>query len=183
MSKTLVAATLLLLAQQGFAVPLDAAHSQIGFSLKQMNVPMEGQFKRFSGDVVLDPKNPGRGKADISISIASISLPTAEASAETQKKDWFNVAHFPSARFVTSSIKPLGGNRFQFSGKLTLKGSSRDVSAPFTTRQQGGLTLVEGTLPISRLAYKIGEGDWADTDTVADLVQIRFRIAIPANSK
>jgi polyisoprenoid-binding protein YceI len=181
--RLLTAAALLLLAQQGYAAPLDASQSKIGFTLTQMNSPMEGQFKHVSGNATLDPKNPAAGHADITISTPSIALPTPESTAQAQQKDWFNVAQYPSARFVTSSIKPLGGNRFQVSGTLSLKGVSHAVSAPFSVSRKGKLTLVEGVMPISRLAFKIGEGDWADTDTVADTVQIKFSIAIPASSK
>lgn len=178
-------AALLILGTAGIATaaPLDAAHSRIGFTLKQMNVPMDGQFRRLSGDVTLDTQKPAGAHADISIAMASVSLPTAQANSEVQKADWFDVARFPSARFVTRAIRPLGGNRFQFSGKLTLKGVTRDVSAPFTVQRQGALNVADGVLPVSRLAYKIGEGDWADTDTVADTVTIRFHIAFPANNK
>ena len=31
-------------------------------------------------------------------------------------------------------------------------------------------------LPIKRLAFNIGEGEWKDASTVADDVQIKFRI-------
>jgi polyisoprenoid-binding protein YceI len=182
-NKTIIAIALCAVAQQGFSAPLDTAHSQVTFTLKQMNSPMDGQFKQFSGNAVLDAKKPAANHADITIKVNSISLPTAESTATTLQKDWFNAAQFPTAHFVSNSIKPLGNNRYQFNGKLTIKGTTRDVSAPFSTRQQGALTLVEGTLPISRLAYKIGEGDWADTSTVADQVLIKFRIALPANSK
>ena len=124
--------------------------------------------------------SPRPSRTSISIDTASISLPTAEAVGEAKKADWFNVAKFPSARFVSSSIKNLGGGKLQVAGKLTIKGNTRDVTAPFTARQEGALTVVEGVLPVSRLAYKIGEGDWADTGTVADEVQIKFKVAIPA---
>jgi polyisoprenoid-binding protein YceI len=180
---TVAAVPLILLAQQACSTPLDVAHSQIGFTLTQMNSPMDGQFKRFSGDAVLDAKNPGAGHADITISTASISLPTPAAKAQAENSDWFNVARYPTARFVTSSIKPLGANRYQVSGTLSLKGQNHGVSAPFTISRKGALTLVEGVMPISRLAFKIGEGEWTDTDTVADTVQIKFSIAIPNSSK
>jgi len=162
------------------AAPLDAGKSQISFTMKQLNVPVSGSFKKFSGNVVLDLAKPETGKADISIDTSSISLPTAEAVGEAKKADWFNVAKFPSARFVSSSIKNLGGGKLQVAGKLTLKGNTRDVNATFTARQDGGFTVVDGALPVSRLAYKIGEGDWADTGTVADEVLIKFKVAIPA---
>lgn len=175
-------ATCLMLASAPLlAAPINSAQSRIGFTLKQMNVPMQGQFKRFSGDVTLDPATPAKGRADLSIQIASISLPTPDATAQTQTRDWFDAARFPSARFVTTSIKPLGGNRFQFAGKLTIKGISRDVSAPFTVAKNGALTVADGVLPVSRLAFKVGEGDWADTDTVADNVSIGFHIVFPSS--
>jgi len=181
--RILSATALLLMAQYAFAAPLDTAHSQIGFTLTQMSSPMDGEFKHFSGNATLDLKHANTGRADITISTASIHLPTAQANSMAQSSDWFNVAKFPSAHFVASSIKPLGGNRYQFNGTLTIKGVTHPVSAPFTASQQGALTMVEGTLPVSRLSYKIGEGDWSDTDTVAETVQIKFRIAVPASSK
>ncbi|MNT76327.1 YceI-like domain protein [compost metagenome] len=79
---------------------------------------------------------------------------------------------------MSSSIKPLGGNRYQVSGKLTLKGITRELSAPFTATSQGKAVSIDGTLPISRLAFKIGEGSWSDTGTVADNVDLRFRLVV-----
>jgi hypothetical protein len=35
-------------------------------------------------------------------------------------------------------------------------------------------------LPIKRLQYGVGDGSWKDTDTVADDVQIKFRIVAGA---
>ena len=33
-------------------------------------------------------------------------------------------------------------------------------------------------LPIKRLAFKIGDGEWADTSMVADEVQVRFKLVL-----
>ncbi|MBV8049451.1 MAG: YceI family protein [Paludibacterium sp.] len=177
--KLTLAAWLLLAATPLFAAPVDSGASRIDFTLKQMDIPMQGQFKRFSGDIVLDPGKPAQGKADLTIQIAGISMPTSDANAQVQRPEWFNAARYPTARFVTTSIKPLGGNHFQFNGKLTIKGITRDVSAPFVVNRQGALTVADGALAVSRLSFKVGEGDWADTDTVADTVLIKFHVAFP----
>ncbi|TDR78474.1 YceI family protein [Paludibacterium purpuratum] len=179
--KPYLAACLLVASAPLLAAPIDSGQSRIDFTLKQMDIPMQGQFKRIGGDVTLDPANAAQGRANLTIQIASISLPTADATAQTKQPAWFNATRFPTAQLITSSIKPLGGNRFQFSGKLTIKGTTRDVSAPFTLSRQGALSVVDGTLPVSRLAYKVGEGEWADTDTVADSVLIKFHIAYPSS--
>lgn len=176
--QTLVAMALFAMAGTSHAQQLDPANSQLVFSMKQMGVPVSGSFKKFAANVSFDPAKPEQGKADISIDIASISLPTAEANAEAKKKDWFDAARFAQARFVSSSIKPLGNNRFQVNGKLTIKGISRDVSAPFTATSAGKNLSIDGTLPISRLAFNIGDGSWRDTATVADQVDLRFRLTL-----
>lgn len=167
-----------LLALPALAQPVDLGKSQLAFTMKQMGVPVSGSFKKFAANVDFNPAQPEAGKADLSIDIRSISLPTADANSEAAKKDWFNTAQFPQARFVSSSIKPLGNNRFQVSGKLTLKGTTRELSAPFLATAQGKLLTIDGTLPISRLAFKIGEGSWTDTSTVADNVDLKFRLVL-----
>lgn len=173
-----LAASLLMLAPLAGAQPVDLARSQLTFTMKQMNVPVSGSFRKFSANIDFNPQKPEAGRADIVIDTASIALPTREAEAEARKKDWFNTAQFPQARFTSTAMKALGGNRYQVSGRLTLKGVTRDVTAPFTARAENGVTLVEGSLPISRLAFRIGEGSWSDTGTVADDVQLSFRMAL-----
>ena len=181
--KLLIPAALLCAAPLAFAAPANLAQSRIGFAMKQLGTPVDGGFKNFAANVELNPAKPEAGKADITIQTGSISLPTRDAEAEAKKKEWFNAGQFPTARFVSSSIKSTGPDRYLVSGKLTLKGVTREVRAPFTLKQQGALSVVEGVMPISRLAFKIGEGDWTDTGTVADEVQIKFRVAFPANTK
>ena len=45
------------------------------------------------------------------------------------------------------------------------------------------MTTATGVLPIKRLAFKIGEGDWADTSMVADDVQVKFKLALNGMGK
>jgi polyisoprenoid-binding protein YceI len=45
-----------------------------------------------------------------------------------------------------------------------------------TVKAEGGKQVFEGALPIKRLTYNIGEGEWKDTSTVADDVIIKFRV-------
>lgn len=143
---------------------------------KQMGVPVEGKFTRFTAQISFDPAKPAEGKASVDIDIASFDLGADDFNRETVKPEWFNAAKFPKATFVTSAIKPAGAGKFEATGKLTIKGITRDVVAPVSFRAEGGQQVFEGVLPIKRLAFNIGEGAWKDTSTVADDVQIRFRI-------
>ena len=57
------------------------------------------------------------------------------------------------------------------------KGKTTDVSFPLTVKADGGKYTFDGALPIKRLTYNIGEGEWKDTSMVADEVTIKFHVS------
>jgi polyisoprenoid-binding protein YceI len=156
-----------------------AAKSTIRFAFKQMNVPVEGKFKTFDGTVTFDPAKPEATKAQFEVDLGSIDLGNEEGETEAKRKVWLNVEGFPKAKFVAASVKSLGGGKFEARGPLTIKGVSQDIVAAFTTAEAGGMRTVDGQFPLKRLQFKIGEGPWSDTDTVADEVLVHFRFTLP----
>lgn len=159
---------------------IDAAKSWIRFAGKQMNVPLEGRFRKFDATVVFDPARPEATKAQFEVDLASIDLGNEEGETEVKRPLWFNVERYPKAKFLTSSVKPLGPGKFEAAGALTIKGTTHAIVAPLTFSESAGVRLVEGEFPVKRLAFRIGEGHWSDTETVADEVVVRFRFAIPS---
>jgi polyisoprenoid-binding protein YceI len=150
--------------------------SKLAFGYKQMGVAMEGNFRKFAVQLAFDPAKPAAAKTTIEVDLASIDTGSAEGNDEVAGKQWFNTKAFPSARFVSSAVKPLGGNRYEVSGKLTIKGRSQEVTAPATFTPQGAAAAFDGSLTIKRADFAIGEGPWADFGTVANEIQIRFHI-------
>jgi polyisoprenoid-binding protein YceI len=161
------------------AVPLktDAAHSSVAAVFKQMNVPVEAKFKSFSAQIDYDAAHVDASKARVDIDTASMDIGDPEYNKEIAKKEWFNSAQFPKASFVSTAIKPAGAGKLTVVGKLTIKGKTADVSFPLTVKPDGGKQVFEGQLPIRRLAFNIGEGEWKDTSMVADEVVIKFRVS------
>ncbi|MHB9119011.1 MAG: YceI family protein [Burkholderiales bacterium] len=163
---------------------LQANQSTVSFVYKQMNVPIDGRFKRFHGQISFDPAQPALARAEIDIELASIDAGSDEANDEVAGKLWFNTRAFPIARFVSTSIKPLGNNRFEVAGKMSIKGRTLDAKTPATFRQEGNSGVFAGSFVLKRADYGIGEGMWADFGTVANEVQIKFRlVAVPAAGK
>lgn len=175
---TLLAA-LLAAAIAAVAAPLktDVANSRVSATFKQMNVPVEAPFKRFTAQIDYDAAKPELAKANVEIDTASLDVGEADMNKEVAKKEWFNAAQFPKATFVSSAIKPAGAGKLTVSGKLTIKGRATDVSFPLTVKAEGAKQVFEGALPIKRLTYAIGEGEWKDTSMVADEVIIKFRVS------
>jgi len=159
------------------------AQSEIAFVSKQMGVPVEGHFKKFDAQIAFDPAKPETGKIAFTVDIASATLGSPEPDAELPKAVWFNTAKFPQATFQSSAIKALGGGKFEITGKLAIKGNTRDAVVPVTLAQSGANTTATGVLTIKRLAFKIGENEWADTSMVADDVQVKFKLALSGVGK
>jgi polyisoprenoid-binding protein YceI len=155
----------------------DPAQSHVSAVFKQMNVPVEAKFKSFSATLDYDPAHPEQARAQVSVAPASLDLGDPEYNGEVAKKDWFNAAQYPNATFVSTSIRPAGAGKLAVAGKLTIKGKTADVSFPVLAKTAGGRQVFEGQLPIHRLAFNVGEGEWKDTSIVADEVLIKFRVS------
>ncbi|MDE2430764.1 MAG: YceI family protein [Burkholderiales bacterium] len=174
-----IAATLAL----AFALPalaaimkLDASKSQVGIVFKQMNVPVDAKFKKFSASIDYNEAKPESSKAAVEIDLASFDLGDPEYNKEVLKKEWFNTAQFPKANFVSSTMQAAGAGKLSVKGKLTIKGKTVDVSFPLSVKKDGANQVFDGSLPIKRLAFNIGEGEWKDTGMVADEVVIKFHV-------
>ncbi|SFG39287.1 Polyisoprenoid-binding protein YceI [Duganella sp. CF458] len=178
MKKSVLLAALLAVAAAASAAVLktDPAKSSVSAVFKQMNVPIESKFKKHNIVIDYNAAAPDTSKATVEIETASLDLGEAEMNAEVAKKDWFNSAQFPKATFVSSAIKSAGPGKLNVSGKLTIKGKAADVTFPITVKADGGKQVFDGALPIKRLAFNIGEGEWKDTGMVADEVTIKFHV-------
>jgi polyisoprenoid-binding protein YceI len=180
LTASLLLATALPVAAQQKSTPqkLIPAQSDIGFVFKQMGVPVEGHFKKFDAQINFDAAKPATSKVAFTVDIASATLGSPETDAELPKAVWFNTAKFPQATFASSGFKTLGVGKYEVTGKLSIKGQSRDVVVPVTMTQSGAVTTAVGVFPIKRLGFKIGENEWADTSMVADDVQVKFKLAL-----
>lgn len=175
-----IAALIAVAAQAVTFTQVQPGSSRISFISRQMGVPVEGNFARFTAQLAFDPAKPEAGKARIDIDLASIDAGSKEANEEVVGKSWFNVKAFPTASFVSTSVRPLGGNRYEVRGPLSIKGKTKDAVSTFTLRQEGANGIFEGVFTLKRNDFAIGEGSWSDTSVVADEIQIRFRLLASA---
>ena len=167
------------LASPAFAQPVVYDKSEIRFVSKQMGMEVEGRFRRWKATVDFRPAELAQSRADFDIDLASIDLATEESEAEVRRADWFDTPRFPSATFRSSAVRALGGDRYEVTGKLAMKGVTRDVVVPVDVRRDAaGNTVAEARFAIKRLLYRVGDGPWSDPSAVADDVAVRARIVL-----
>lgn len=176
------AASFAIAAEYGKLVP---EPSSISFTSRQMGVPVEGSFGKYVAEVRFDPEKPENGQARIVVDLNSIDAGSRDANDEVKSKRWFNVKQFPTATFEANgsdAVRSLGNGRYEARGKLSIKGHTEDVVVPFQYKQDGANAVLEGSIPLQRTRFGIGEGAWSDTSVVADEVPIRFRLVLAPHS-
>lgn len=157
---------------------LVAMGSEISFTTRQMGVPVEGKFGSFSARIALDPKAPQSGSVGLTIDTGSARFGAAVLDAEVSKPTWLSSAQFPQANFESTQIKALGGGKFEVAGKLSIKGSVRDIAVPVQLTQSGARSTATGSFTIKRTQFKVGENEWADTSLLADEVIVKFKLQL-----
>jgi polyisoprenoid-binding protein YceI len=160
---------------------LVAEDSTVQFHYTQMGVTLAGGFRTFSGELSYDPARPEAARAQIEVDLASVSTGIVEADGEMQDKSWFHSAVFPTARFESTGVTPLGDDRVEVAGTLTIKGTSRPVLVPATIRAADDAAVFDGEFTIKRGDFAVGDGPWSKFDIVANDIRVSFRITAAAD--
>ncbi len=160
--------------------PVDYAKSRISFTYTlEKKFPVQGGFRGFTAQIAMDERKPDAASVRLEVDLLSVDTGSTDADTEMRRPLWFDVANHPRATFVSSSIRRLGENRYEALGKLTIKGRPSDAVVPFTTASApGGGLVAQGRLPVKRLYFGVGTGLWADTNEIADEVDVRFTLVL-----
>lgn len=182
MKKLLVLTACLLLAVTGALAaprPLVRIGSQVGFVVKQMGVPVSGEFRRFEAAIDLDAAHPENSGASIKIEIGSLSTGNDEADEVAMDSDWLDKAHAPYATFKSSSIRPLGGGKYEAKGTLTIRNRTKDIAVPFAVQDQpDGKSVIAAAFVIKRSDFGIGGGMWNEGGVVAEEIPVNVRLIV-----
>ncbi len=177
----LLAACLACSTLNAFATPrtLLPEESQIEFTVKEMGVPVSGQFKRFEAAIDIDPAKPERSSASMRIQVGSLTTGNDEADAIAVDPDWLDKTHAPVALFKSASIRVLGGGRYEAKGALSIRNKERDIVIQFISSEQaGGRTVISSDFVIKRSEFGIGGGVWNEGGIVAEEIPVKVRLML-----
>ncbi len=87
---------------------------------------VKGEFQKFTGEVVFDPKRPEATELTASIDVASINTREEKRDAHLRSADFFDVEKFPVMTF-SSRQATRKGDDLEVTGDLTIHGTTRSV--------------------------------------------------------
>jgi len=159
----------------------DAKSSTLTFSSSYQGEAFTGRFGRFDANIAFDPANLATSNFDVTITLASADTQSSERDDALKGADFFNVAKMPTAHYIASKFRSLGGNRYAADGSLTLRGVTKPVVLNFTWTPGAAPALV-GDANVNRLDFGVGGGQWADTATIGNAVKVHTALKLVAAS-
>lgn len=138
---------------------LDKSHSNVRFTVTHMTVSeVEGTFKIWDGTVENTKPDFSDAKISFTIDVNSINTENENRDKHLKSDDFFNAEKFPAIKFESTSMQPLGNNKYKLNGNLTMRDITKPVTFDVTyggtiTGQRGTKVGFKAVTTVDRLAY------------------------------
>ena len=143
----------------------------------QAGAEFKGVFHKFTATVDFAADALATSKIDVQIDMSSVDSLDKDRDTTIRGKDIFDVAHNPTAHYVTKTISKTAAG-FAAVGSLTLHGVTKDVPIEFQFVPAAPGAKLSGTAKLNRLDFGVGQGDWKNTDTIGNAVKINFSLVL-----
>ncbi|RXR27577.1 YceI family protein [Sphingobium fluviale] len=112
----------------GGTYTVDPGHTQVAFRYNHLGFSNNmGLIPASGGSLTLDPKAPEKAQVTVTFAVAALRSSVPALDEHLMKADFFDAAKFPTATFQSTSVK-VSGQTAQITGKLTIKGITKDVT-------------------------------------------------------
>lgn len=136
--------------------PVDLG-SEIKFTISNFGFNVDGSFKGLEGSIDFDPQNAAAGRFDVSIDAASVNTDNSLRDSHLRNDGYFDVREYPRIRLLSTRIAPTGtAGTFQFTGQLTIRNITKEITFPFTVSPVSSGLNFRGSFMIKRKDFGVG---------------------------
>jgi polyisoprenoid-binding protein YceI len=161
-----------------------ADKSAIEWTASYGGKPVSGSFRDFTADIAFDADHVDASRATIKIETGKVKSDDKDAAENLPTGEWFAAARFPLATFEATHFTHIKDDQFQVEGTLTVRDKTVKVTLPFTAKfyddkdasPPARYARIEAETLLKRTALGVGQGDWSQTDTIADDVKVVVRL-------
>ncbi len=117
---------------------LDPTHTSVVVSWNHFGFSNPtADFRDVTGKLVFDDKSPEKSSVNVTIPVKTIDTGVKALTDEFMEKAFFNVAEHPQATFVSDKVTKTGDKTYDVTGKLTIKGITKEETLKVTLNGQG----------------------------------------------
>lgn len=107
----------------------DRAHTQVLFTVSHLGfTEMTGQFREFSGELMLDREDLTKSSVTARIDTNSVDMNFERLDAHLKNKDFFDVENHAEMVFTSTRVEKVADDRLTVHGDLSLLGQTKPVS-------------------------------------------------------
>ncbi|WPU97045.1 YceI family protein [Mucilaginibacter sabulilitoris] len=146
--------------------------SRVEFTIANFGFDVKGSFTGIQGLINFDSQNPQNSSMDITVDANTINTDNSLRDKHLKNEWYFDVKNYPNIHFLSSKVTDGGkSGNYVVTGKLTIKGKSKDISIPFTAVQDNEEFLFKGSFKINRIDFGIGA-----TSTISNELEVLLNI-------
>jgi len=155
-------------------------NSKVEFVASKVTRSHHGSFKQFSGKIELVPNNIPDSRVTIDIDTGSVETDEPQLTGHLKTADFFDVAKYPKATFISTKIEPAGsgGSNYTVTGNLELHGVKKSITFPATIQVTADTASLDAEFAINRKDFAIVYAGKAD-DLIRDEVVIKLSLSVP----
>ena len=153
--------------------------STLGFTSNFQGSSFDGRFNKWTASISYDPAKLASSKFDVTVDLSTAKTGDNDRDSTLPGADFFNVAKYPQAHFVTTAFHQQGSQVIA-DGMLTLRGVTKPVSLNVVFKPQGSGATLDVTGTVKRLDFGVGGGQYADTSVIGADVKVTAHLVLAA---
>jgi len=155
-------------------------NSKVEFVAARVTRSHNGSFKQFTGSIDLAGDSADQSRVTIDIETRSVVTDEDQLTGHLKTADFFDVAKYPKATFVSTKIEPAtaGGATHSVTGNFDLHGVKKSITFPANIQIGPDRVLVNAEFAINRKDFGIVYAGKAD-DLIRDGVVIKLTLNVP----
>lgn len=155
-------------------------NSKVEFIGSKVTGKHDGGFKKFNGTIYLVNNKAEESRVEVNIDTTSVFTDADGLTEHLKTADFFDVANFPAASFVSTEIKPGGdkGATHTITGNLQIKMVKKSITFPATIKVEPNAVTVQSEFSFNRRDFNINYAGKAN-DLIRDDVVMKLNINAP----
>ena len=166
---------------KGTALPISPENSKVEFTGSKVTGKHDGGFKAFKGTIDMVNNKPEESRVLVDIDTNSIFSDDEKLTGHLKSADFFDVAKFPTANFISTKITPdaaKGAGNYTVTGDFDLHGQKKSITFPAQITMSDAEVAVDTEFSINRKDFGIVYTGKTD-DLIRDDVVIRLNLKSP----
>jgi polyisoprenoid-binding protein YceI len=160
-------------------------YSNVSFSIMKFFFKEDGGFRSYTGEVYYDPAHPRRSHVRMTVQATSIDTRNEGRDRALRSDNFFDVEHYPTLTFVSTSVTPKSGNLLDVTGDITIHGVTKHIIIPVRFLGEkylqgwGDFVGFDTDFTIDRTAFGVNGLRWSGGATVLSK-DVNIHLAIGA---